>query len=222
MTVCNVGDSRALLGRKVENGSILPIPLTRDQTPYRRDERERVKKEGAEIKSIDQLKGREPMHDDWGDMVHGEIVNIKGDPPRVWVKGNDFPGSAFTRSIGDRVAENIGVIADPEIETKNLTENDKFLVIASDGVFEFLTNKQVMAIVEKCADPVEACKAVHEAAYEQWEEHENRTDDITVIVCFLSNSFTPPPADAACEKGTHLVVQNGEDLCGMDICLAGE
>jgi serine/threonine protein phosphatase PrpC len=217
MTVCNVGDSRALLGHKLENGSILPIPLTRDQTPYRRDERERVKKEGAEIKSIDQLKGREPMHDDWGDMVHGENVDIKGNPPRVWVKGNDFPGTAFTRSIGDRVAENIGVIADPEIETKSLTENDKYLVIASDGVFEFLTNKQVMAIVEKSADPVEACKAVHQAALEQWEEYENRTDDITVIVCFLSNSFTPAPAD---EEETHLVVD--EDPCGIDLCLSGE
>lgn len=198
MAVCNVGDSRALLGRKIEKDTIVPIPLTRDQTPYRKDERERVKREGAEIKSIDQLKGREPIHEDWGDMLNGDCINIEGDPPRIWVKGNEFPGTAFTRSIGDSVAENIGVIADPEVVTKTLTESDKYLVIASDGVFEFLTNKQVMGIVEKCADPIQACKAIHEAAYQQWEEHENRTDDITVIVCFLSTSFAPAEA----ERGT--------------------
>jgi serine/threonine protein phosphatase PrpC len=79
MIVCNVGDSRVLLGQRVGN-EVLPIALTRDQTPYRKDERERVKKEGAQIKSIDQLKGREPYHENWGDMVLGEHIDIQGDP----------------------------------------------------------------------------------------------------------------------------------------------
>eukprot|EP00980_Cylindrotheca_fusiformis_P028148 scaffold22583_cov106-Cylindrotheca_fusiformis.AAC.19 len=199
MTVCNVGDSRVLLGHRLQNGSMLPIPLTRDQTPFRKDERERVKTYGAEIKSIDQLDGKELMHDDWGDMVHGANINERGDPPRIFLKGKNFPGTAFTRSIGDSVAEDIGVISDPEVVTKALTESDEYLVIATDGVFEFLTNKQVMEIVEECSDPIKACEAVHQAAYKKWEVHEHRTDDITVIVCFLTNQFRPTAEE---ENGT--------------------
>lgn len=223
VTVCNVGDSRVILGHEVPSsvdsreekkeeekceieaehnnidghfsgmeGDILPIPLTRDQTPYRKDERERVIKLGAEIKSIDQLEGRDPMHDNWGDIVLGEHVDIQGDPPRVWVKGYDYPGTAFTRSLGDRIAEDIGVTADPEIVSVDLTINDKFLVIASDGIFEFLSNQQVINMCAVSLNPLEACEMITKAAYDQWLQHENRTDDITIIVLFLSSTFQPP------------------------------
>jgi serine/threonine protein phosphatase PrpC len=46
----------------------------------------------------------------------------------------------MSRSIGDRVAHSVGVIPDPEVTEITLTEKDKFVVIASDGVWEFLSN----------------------------------------------------------------------------------
>lgn len=185
MTVCNLGDSRALMGSLETDGTVQAIPLSTDQTPYRKDERERLEAAGAEIKSIDQLKGRASLDIDWGDVTEEEIENPHTDPPRVWVKGNEFPGTAFTRSIGDAVAENIGVIAEPEIISRELTQKDKYLVVATDGLFEFLKNKQVLEICQKSGDPVDACERLRKAAYEQWTEHENRVDDITIIVCFL-------------------------------------
>jgi serine/threonine protein phosphatase PrpC len=241
MTVCNVGDSRVVLGHRIprkstehkeekkeeekcdveaeiqaeddtfkpKEGEILPIPLTRDQTPYRQDERERVRKEGAEIKSIDQMEGREDIHDNWGDMVLGERVDIQGDPPRVWVQGGDYPGTAFTRSLGDRIAEDIGVTADPEIITKDLTVNDEFLVIASDGIFEFLTNQYVMNVCTTSMNPLEACEQLTKAAYDQWLTHENRTDDITIIVCFLSCTHEPSPEEES-ETTEALIVTAGD------------
>ena len=45
--------------------------------------------------------------------------------PRVWAPGKSFPGCAFTRSIGDSVAEGIGVTAEPELLRKELTEEDQ-------------------------------------------------------------------------------------------------
>lgn len=33
----------------------------------------------------------------------------------MWSPHGDYPGTAFTRSIGDHVAEECGVIAEPEI-----------------------------------------------------------------------------------------------------------
>ena len=53
----------------------------------------------------------------------------------------------MSRSFGDRVAHSVGVSADPETRTFTLTHNDKFLVIASDGVWEFLSNEDVANIV---------------------------------------------------------------------------
>jgi serine/threonine protein phosphatase PrpC len=46
----------------------------------------------------------------------------------------------MTRSIGDKIASTIGVTANPEIIAHNLSAEDKFLVIASDGIWEFLSN----------------------------------------------------------------------------------
>lgn len=224
LAVCNVGDSRAVLGHWIDasscdsndekkeeilaegevkttkskgkkfpsDGKILAIPLSRDQTPYRKDERERVKRYGAAIMSIDQMEGHEEMHENWGDIVLGEDVDIHGDPPRVWVEGKDYPGTAFTRSLGDSVSEEIGVTAEPEILARELTKNDHILVVASDGIFEFLTNQEVIDVCTKCESPLIACEKLVDMAYGQWRVYEKRTDDITIIVCFLTSDREPP------------------------------
>lgn len=231
MIVCNVGDSRAVLGHWVSDGSseingnhahhdgggeeekteigselsperpiqsrqakefpssagkMIAIPLSRDQTPYREDERDRVKKAGAAVMSIDQMEGKEEMHEHWGDMVLGEDLDIHGDPPRIWIPGQNYPGTAFTRSLGDKLAKEIGVTCEPEILTKELTSNDHILVVASDGIFEFITNQEAIDICLAADSPLHACEALVKAAYDQWLVYENRTDDITLIVCFLS------------------------------------
>lgn len=42
---------------------------------------------------------------------------------------------------GDHALKNVGVIADPEITNYSLKDSDKFLIIASDGVWEFITSQ---------------------------------------------------------------------------------
>lgn len=212
LTICNVGDSRIVLGHcathsaddveeeKEEIGNdstttvksrLTAIPLSYDQTPYRKDERERVRRQGGVIMSVDQMEGQEEMHDNWGDFVFGEVVDVHGDPPRVWKEGKDYPGCAFTRSLGDYMAEEIGVIDEPEILTTRLTTDDEVLVIASDGIFEFMSNQEVIDICSLSESPLLACQSLVETAYDQWLINENRTDDITVIVCFLKCSRSP-------------------------------
>jgi serine/threonine protein phosphatase PrpC len=41
----------------------------------------------------------------------------------------------------------VGVIATPEITEMNFVAGDQFIVIASDGVWEFISNEEVAAIV---------------------------------------------------------------------------
>ena len=57
----------------VQDGRLVAKPLSNDQTPYRKDERERIKKTGARILSMDQIEGLEPVHENWGDLNLGAL-----------------------------------------------------------------------------------------------------------------------------------------------------
>ena len=174
-------------GVKYEPGSIVSIPLSDDQTPYRKDERERLHKAGARIRTIDQLEGRKPVEENFDDFNFGVDIDEEGDMPRVYCQDHNYPGTAFSRSLGDSIAEDIGVNGEPEILTKKVSKGDEILVIASDGVFEFLTNQRMIDICAACDDPLHACTKLLEASYEQWLNYELRTDDITCIVLFMQS-----------------------------------
>lgn len=53
----------------------------------------------------------------------------------------------MSRSMGDKVAHSVGVTAEPDTLEFTLGLHDKFIVIASDGVWEFLSNEDVAQIV---------------------------------------------------------------------------
>ena len=65
ITIANIGDSRAIVGER-KGKRVMAYSLSIDQTPYRADERERVKACGAVVMSIDMLEGVIPYHEDWG------------------------------------------------------------------------------------------------------------------------------------------------------------
>lgn len=186
--VANVGDSRCIMVKE-EGGGLVGKALSTDQTPYRRDERARVRKAGARVLNMDQLEGLEAIHDDW-DMNLGDEVDEGGDPPRIWSQDGAYPGTAFTRSFGDSIAEELGVFAEPETLKYDLTAADKFMIVASDGVWEFLTNKEVVEISASAVDAQEAACLLWKASYKEWITKEVRTDDITVIVVDLSGYYS--------------------------------
>ncbi|KAG6431135.1 hypothetical protein SASPL_109210 [Salvia splendens] len=173
--VANVGDSRAVLAVR-EGDQAVAHDLSYDQTPFRKDECERVKVCGARVLSVDQVEGlKDPRIQSWGDEE-----TDGNDPPRLWVQNGMYPGTAFTRSVGDNMAEKIGVIADPEVATLQLTSSSHpFFVIASDGVFEFLSSQTIVDMltrvavrlsipsvqVDKYTDPREACSAITGESY---------------------------------------------------------
>lgn len=64
-------------------------------------------------------------------------------PARVWLKELEVPGLAMSRSLGDQVAQSVGVSPEPEITIYDIDINDRYIIIASDGVWEFLSNDEV-------------------------------------------------------------------------------
>lgn len=95
----------------------------------------------------------------------------------------------MSRSFGDHAAAEVGVIPEPEILELNLCEDDKFIVIASDGVWEFLSNDEVSRIVwphYKNNSAEKAAEALIKESLKKWKSEENVVDDITCIIIFLS------------------------------------
>lgn len=94
----------------------------------------------------------------------------------------------MTRSIGDLVAQQIGVTYKPEIVEYIYTENDKIIVLGSDGLWEFISNKEIVKLLVPYynANDIEgACNMLMQEADERWQEESDIIDDITFIVIFL-------------------------------------
>lgn len=193
--VSNLGDSRAVLGTENMAGEVIAMDLSHDQTPFRSDERIRVEAAGAEIKT-----GME-KHKEVGPVQSGEYT--ADDPPRCYFKGCMFPGTAFTRSIGDSIAERIGVYAVPEILVHTISPADRFIILASDGVWEFISSQEAVDIVRECQNPWEAAYKLVSTAWEMWLEFDVRTDDITVTVIFIDAKGIGDPLNTQCWSAAH-------------------
>ncbi|PSS33917.1 Protein like [Actinidia chinensis var. chinensis] len=197
--VANVGDSRAVIAVK-DGNQIVAEDLSHDQTPFRKDECERVKLCGARVLSVDQVEGlKDPGIQTWGDEE-----TEGGDPPRLWVQNGMYPGTAFTRSVGDSTAEKIGVVAVPEVSMVQLTPDHPFFIVASDGVFEFLSSQTVVEMVARYTDPRDACSAIAAESYKLWLEHEHRTDDITIIIVHIKELFNSGAHAITVRSGTNI------------------
>ncbi|XP_031487553.1 protein phosphatase 2C and cyclic nucleotide-binding/kinase domain-containing protein [Nymphaea colorata] len=203
--VANCGDSRAVIAER-RGKDIVAVDLSIDQTPFRVDELARVKSCGARVLTLDQIEGlKNPDVQCWGNEEDDD-----GDPPRLWVPNGMFPGTAFTRSIGDSIAESIGVVATPEVAVMELTANHPFFVIASDGVFEFISSQMVVDMVAKYKDPRDACAAIVAESYRLWLQYETRTDDITIIVVHVNGLNSIDMGQKASDVGVKSLQQVGE------------
>ena len=94
-------------------------------------------------------------------------------PQRVWLMHEDVPGLAMSRSLGDYVAQSVGVTPEPEILEYEISQDDLFLILASDGIWEFMPNEEVAKIAlpfyGKSA-PEAAANALVKEAYKKWKQ----------------------------------------------------
>jgi serine/threonine protein phosphatase PrpC len=75
------------------------------------------------------------------------------------------------------------VISEPDHTSIELTAQDKFIVLASDGVWEFISSKEAVDIIAQYDTAEEACRQLVDEAYQRWlTEEEGVVDDITAVV----------------------------------------
>lgn len=188
VTVANIGDSRVILGRKVsspmlgvaeckgrDNKStecqfekIRAIALSKDHKPEIEEESRRIKEMGGRVFPI----------------YYGDGV---WDPSRVWLKDCCLPGLAMSRSLGDFVVHTAGVIPTPDIYQIEVDpDNDCFLVIATDGLWDILSNQDVADLTMKHLKPSDAVNNLLEESCKRWLlRGDDTVDDITICVAYF-------------------------------------
>ena len=76
-----------------------------------------------------------------------------------------------------------------EILEYELKKDDQFMIVASDGVWEFLDNDQVLEIIKKhriTGDIESACDEIMRESLKRWQiEEEDTIDDITFVLVFF-------------------------------------
>jgi serine/threonine protein phosphatase PrpC len=184
------GDSRSVMGRVVPyvNTATTPatdgsggnpdstrlvryraVELSHDQKPVRPDEKRRVKAAGGRIAR-------------WRRNIG---------PLRVWLPRDWTPGLAMTRSIGDTVLSEYGVSPVPEVTYTRLTPTDAFAILASDGVWEFMTSQDVVDFVGRFRregkTAAVAAEALVREAVRRWRRNEVVVDDTTAIVMWIDS-----------------------------------
>jgi serine/threonine protein phosphatase PrpC len=162
----NIGDSRAFM---IKNHKTI-IELSSDQKPDNPSEKERIESKGGEIRQY--IENNEPIG-----------------PMRVFKKNENYPGIAMARSIGDKLADLIGVISEPEIKEFDIDINCKYIICGSDGIFEFLTNEKIAHIINKYYkknEPKECCDVIIKKSVELWNKYDTVVDDHSIIIIFFN------------------------------------
>ena len=166
----NVGDSRCILG-KFNGEKWQSKNLSRDHKPSEEDEKNRIILNGGRV---------EQNRDEFG--------NGRG-PLRIWLKDEEIPGLAISRTFGDEIAHKIGVTNEPEIEEYIFLSEDKFFILASDGLWEYISSEECVDLVKDyyIKNDIEgAINFLYKESSKRWIMKEDVIDDITVIIAFMN------------------------------------
>lgn len=143
LRVACTGDSRAVLGRRSSTGKWTATALSEDQTGSNPSEVARMRKahpgEDRVIHNGRILGGLEPSR-------------AFGDASYKWTKevSDRLRSSFFGRSSSPHLKTPPYVTAEPVVTTTKVSpESGDFLVLATDGLWEMLTNEEVVGLVGK-------------------------------------------------------------------------
>ncbi|KAK9117322.1 hypothetical protein Sjap_016269 [Stephania japonica] len=200
ITVSNLGDCRAVLGRVDGTAEA----LTKDHKAGDEDERRRVEQMG------------------------GYVVERQG----CWRVHGDL---AISRSIGDAHLKR-WVLAEPDTKVLNITPDMEFLILASDGLWDKVSNKEAVDITKNAVAPLPMLeisntdkskfdyKSVWEKTSPPSQSSTTSTGEQQKTLAHESNGVTQRPnfrLSTACEKLVKAAIRRGgsDDITVMVIDL---
>ncbi|MBA0823868.1 hypothetical protein Goarm_020566 [Gossypium armourianum] len=213
--VANLGDSRAVLGRAVKaTGEVLAIQLSAEHNACIESVRQELQSLHPDDSQIVVLK-----HNVW--RVKG-LIQISKSIGDVYLKKAEFNREPLYPKFRLREPFKKPILsADPSITVHQLQPHDQFVIFASDGLWEHLSNQEAVDIVQNHSRSGIARRLVKTALQEAAKKREMRYsdlkkidrgvrrhfhDDITVIVVFLNSNLV---SKASSVKGPNLSVRGG-------------
>ena len=157
-----------------DDGDLYSVRLSTDHKVDLPDEEARIISKGGWVRPARTDK-------DDGEFVPARMYEVEGKP---WLG----PGLCVSRALGDLNALRCGLIPTPEIFTHQMGAQDRFLILASDGVWEFIESGQAVTLLAKfLPDATTACTKLIETAAAKWRQEEgDYRDDITAILLRVS------------------------------------
>uniref|UniRef100_A0ACD5UYX1 Uncharacterized protein n=1 Tax=Avena sativa TaxID=4498 RepID=A0ACD5UYX1_AVESA len=178
LIIGNLGDSRAILATRNEDNQLVAHQLTVDLKPS-------IPSEAARIRQRS-----------------GRVFSLPNEPEvtRVWLPKYNSPGLAMARAFGDFCLKNYGVISVPEVSYHRITEKDEFIVLATDGIWDVLTNADVVNIVSKATSEASAARLLVQSAHRTWRTRfpTSKVDDCAAVCLFFRTDAT----NKSCDVGT--------------------
>ena len=200
----NVGDSRTLLCRNFK-----PMAMSVDHKPSREDEAKRIRDAGgfvinnrvmgelavsrafgdSEFKKGIQSIIDEDNHSGGGVSVKSErlidgVVNSTGH-----VSGNGNGNNGGRYGSDDIPWDQPLVIAEPDIEVTTITENDQFLLVACDGLFDVFSGEDIVQFVKtNMIEHGDAQKCCQNLTQEAILKRHSR-DNVSVILIILNRWY---------------------------------
>lgn len=139
-------------------------------------EQERIEKKGGYVRPT-------RIDPEDGEVVPGRMYEVQGKP---WLG----PGLCVSRALGDLNALRCGLIPTPDVYSHVVRVEDKFIILASDGVWEFIDSDEAVRIVgmfyQKGLSALDATRYLIAKAAVCWRRFEgDYRDDITAVVVYL-------------------------------------
>ncbi|XP_010267931.1 PREDICTED: probable protein phosphatase 2C 42 [Nelumbo nucifera] len=196
--VANLGDSRVVLGKKVGNtGGVAAIQLSTEHNANLEAVRQELRDSHPNDPQIVVLK-----HGVW--RVKG-IIQVSRSIGDVYMKHAQYNREPINAKFRLSEPMNMPILtANPSIISHPLQPNDSFLIFASDGLWEHLSNERAVDIVQNNPHSGSARRLIKAALQEAARKREMRFsdlqridkkvrrhfhDDITVIVLFLNHDL---------------------------------
>lgn len=213
--IANLGDSRAVLGRAVRaTGEVLAIQLSAEHNVSIESVRQEMQSMHPEDKNIVVLK-----HNVW--RVKG-LIQISRSIGDVYLKKTEYNREPLYAKFRLREPFKKPILSsEPAISVHELQPQDQFVIFASDGLWEHLSNQEAVDIVQNSPHNGSAKKLVKTALQEAAKKREMRYsdlkkidrgvrrhfhDDITVVVVFLESNLI---SRASSGRGPTLSLRGG-------------
>ncbi|GLU19722.1 hypothetical protein SLE2022_359560 [Rubroshorea leprosula] len=205
--IANVGDSRAVLGRLVKaTGEVLAIQLSSEHNVGIESVRQEMHSLHPDDSQIVVLK-----HNVW--RVKG-LIQVSRSIGDVYLKKAEFNREPLYAKFRLREPFKRPILtSEPSVSVHELQPHDQFLIFASDGLWEHLSNQKAVDIVQNNPQNGIARRLVKAALQEAAEKREMRYsdlkkiergvrrhfhDDITVIVVFLNSNLVSRASSVKC------------------------